>query len=333
MSSSSKASFLKHRHVQQNNFLEEGKQSLSANERSKGEEEEGKERGREGGMGNWKWSFGRNVKNRKRLSLPLPLPSSFRLRFKISLFAFIPLITILSGRARCTMATVTGSPSEAGLVCGHWIMPMLWSGGRADKISNKLAGDVACLGGSMVEHQPRLLGSRVHFPAGAFAIFSVSAKASLPISLSPFPSSFFPFLFLSLPLPLPSTFRLRFKISLFACIPLQTILLTYWITTNLLFSNIDVAKNAHRQHRTKKLTYQRQIAFSICWTRQEPCCLVGSSVILDRAVPYSNSTTVNSLFLCHFFFSKWGQRKISKSFKCSVMASAHARQWREITSM
>ena len=131
------------------------------------------------------------------LSLLLPLPSTFRLRFKISLFAFIPLITILSGRARCTMATVTGSPSEAGLVCGHWIMPMLWSGGRTDKISNKLAGDVACLGDSMVEHQPRLLGSRVWFPAGAFAIFSVSAKASLPISLSPFP-----FLFLSLPLPL-----------------------------------------------------------------------------------------------------------------------------------
>ena len=33
----------------------------------------------------------------------------------------------------------------------------------------------------MVEHQPRLLGFRVRFPAGAFAIFSVSAKASLPI--------------------------------------------------------------------------------------------------------------------------------------------------------
>ena len=59
-------------------------------------------------------------------------------------------------------------------------------------------------GGSMVEHQPRLLGFRVRFPAGAFAIFSVSAKASLPISLSlspfpfSFPSSSFPFLFLSL---------------------------------------------------------------------------------------------------------------------------------------
>ena len=104
------------------------------------------------------------------------------------------------------MATVMGSPSEAGLVCGHWIMPMLWSGGRTDKISNKLAGDVACLGGSMVEHQPCLLGSRVRFPAGAFAIFSVSAKASLPISLPPFPSSFFLFLFLSFHLPLPWTF-------------------------------------------------------------------------------------------------------------------------------
>ena len=64
----------------------------------------------------------------------------------------------------------------------------------------------------MVEHQPRLLGSRVRFPAGAFAIFSVSAKASLPISLPPFPSSFFLSLPLPfLPLPFPSTFRLRLR--------------------------------------------------------------------------------------------------------------------------
>ena len=63
----------------------------------------------------------------------------------------------------------------------------------------------------MVEHQPRLLGSWVRFPAGAFAIFSVSAKASLPISLPPFP-----FLFLSLPLPLLSSsfpFDLSFAIA------------------------------------------------------------------------------------------------------------------------
>ena len=63
-----------------------------------------------------------------------------------------------------------------------------------EKISNKLAGDVAFLGGSMVEHQLRLLGSRVQFPAGVFAtFFSVSAKASLPISLSPFLPLPFPF--------------------------------------------------------------------------------------------------------------------------------------------
>ena len=59
----------------------------------------------------------------------------------------------------------------------------------------------------MVEHQPRLLGSRVRFPAGAFAIFSVSAKASLPISFPPFPFFFLalslPFLSSSFPFDLP----------------------------------------------------------------------------------------------------------------------------------
>ena len=90
---------------------------------------------------------------------------------------------------------------------------MLWrgggGGGRADKISNKLAGrgDVACTicpGGSMAEHQPRLLGSRVRFPARTFAIFPFLPKLHLqfPFLLSlPFP---FPF-------PLPSTFRLCSK--------------------------------------------------------------------------------------------------------------------------
>ena len=108
-----------------------------------------------------------------------------------------------------------GSPERSGLVsCGHWMMPMLWSGGKADKISNKLAGDIACLGGSMAEHQPRLLGSRVRFPAGVFAIFPFLPKLHFQFPF-PFllPSSSFPFLILSLPLPfpflLPSTFRVR----------------------------------------------------------------------------------------------------------------------------
>ena len=69
----------------------------------------------------------------------------------------------------------------------------------------------------MVVHQPRLLVSRVPFLAGACATFSVSAKASLPISLSPFPPSSFPFpspfdLLLALKthsLLLPQNFKLR----------------------------------------------------------------------------------------------------------------------------
>ena len=115
-----------------------------------------------------------------------------------------------SGDSSYFMATVimTG-PERSGLVsCEHWMMPMLWSGGRADKTSNKLAGDIACLGGSMVEHQPHLLGSR-RFPAGVFAIFSVSAKASLPI---PFPFLPFPFSFPSSSFPFPSPSDLSFAL-------------------------------------------------------------------------------------------------------------------------
>ena len=88
-----------------------------------------------------------------------------------------------------------GFPKRTGLVnCGHWMMPMLWNGGRADKISNKLAGDVTCLGGSVVEHQPRLLGSRVRFSAGRLRFFPFLPKLHFQ-----FP---FPFLFLSLSLSL-----------------------------------------------------------------------------------------------------------------------------------
>ena len=71
---------------------------------------------------------------------------------------------------------------------------------------------------------------------------------------------------------------------------------------------------------------QRQIAFSITWTRQEPCGLVGSSVISDPGVPGSNSTAVNSLFLCHFFSQSEDSKKC-QSFTSTAMASAHARQW------
>ena len=86
---------------------------------------------------------------------------------------------------------------------GNW----KWSFGRHGKSRKRPSRESnpgtqqTRLGGSMVEHQPHLLGSRIRFPDGAFAIFSVSAKASLPISLSL--SSFsFPFLFLSLSLSL-----------------------------------------------------------------------------------------------------------------------------------
>ena len=64
---------------------------------------------------------------------------------------------------------------------------------------------------------------------------------------------------------------------------------------------------------------QRQIAFSITWTRQEPCGLVGSSVISDPGVPGSNSTAVNSLCLCHFF----SQSEDSKTFQ----SLSHQRRW------
>ena len=81
-------------------------------------------------------------------------------------------------------------------------------------------------------------------------------------------------------------------------------------------SNTDVAENAHRQHRTKKQTYQRQIAIAISWTRQEPRGLVGSSVISDPAAPGSNSNAVSSLFPCHFLFFKVRIVKNSTSFTC-----------------
>ena len=67
---------------------------------------------------------------------------------------------------------------------------------------DKLAGDVACLGGSMVEHRPRLLGFRVRFPAGALVFFPFLPKLHF---------QFCCLLCLPVLFPLPSTFRLRFK--------------------------------------------------------------------------------------------------------------------------
>ena len=77
---------------------------------------------------------------------------------------------------------------------------------------------------------------------------------------------------------------------------------------------------------------QRQIAFSFSWTRQKPRVLVGSSVVLDPAVPGLNCTVVNCFFLCVTFFLKVRTAKISKSFTCTAMASADARQWSLQTS-
>ena len=141
---------------------------------------------------------------------PFPLPSTFRLRCKTHSSHLLVPLTIFSVRAWCHNGDRDRSPERSGLVsCLHWMMPMLWSGGRADKISNKLAYDVACHSGSMVEHQTRLLGSRIRFPAGAYAIFSRFCQ-SFPSNF-PFPLSFpDPFLY-PFPLPLLSTFRLHYK--------------------------------------------------------------------------------------------------------------------------
>ena len=68
--------------------------------------------------------------------------------------------------------------------------------------------------------------------------------------------------------------------------------------------------NCSRVHMKKR--NQRQIAFSITWTRQEPCGLVGSSVISDPGlgVPGSRST----LHFCVAFFLKVRTAKKFKVF-------------------
>ena len=73
---------------------------------------------------------------------------------------------------------------------------------------------------------------------------------------------------------------------------------------------------AQIHHRTKK---PKTNSLFNQLTRQEPHGLVGSSVISDPAVPGSNSTAVNSLFLGHFF----SQSEDSKKFQ----SLSHERQW------
>ena len=66
------------------------------------------------------------------------------------------------------------------------------------KLSNNLAGDVACLGGLMVDLQPRLLGPGFDFLLRRLRFFPFLQKLHFQ----------FPF-FRSLPLPFPSYFRLH----------------------------------------------------------------------------------------------------------------------------
>ena len=67
---------------------------------------------------------------------------------------------------------------------GIWIDDA--NGNKAEKLSNKQAGDQACPGSSVVEHQPRLPRVPGSVPDWGVCDFSVSAKASPPISISPF---------------------------------------------------------------------------------------------------------------------------------------------------
>ena len=85
-------------------------------------------------------------------SFPFHFP--FDLALKTHFFAFPPRATILSGRARCTIVTMMGPPSEAS---ENRIMPMLWTWDRVFQLSHKVAGKVACLDSSVVKHLLRSL--------------------------------------------------------------------------------------------------------------------------------------------------------------------------------
>ena len=72
---------------------------------------------------------------------------------------------------------------------------------------------------------------------------------------------------------------------------------------------------------------QRQIAFSISWTRQEPRGLVGSSVISDPEVPGSNFTMFNSLFPISGTFCKTKIAIFVKAQGRGAKKMAHVREY------
>ena len=79
-----------------------------------------------------------------------------------------------------------------------------------------------------------------------------------------------------------------------------------------------MAKNAHRQHRTKKLTHQRQISFSITWTRQEPRGLVSWELCDFGSSGSQFEFHCGQLFISlSLSFSKWGQ----------LLSLSHVRRW------
>ena len=141
------------------------------------------------------------------LPFPFPLPSAFCLHLKCTLCAY-PICN--HSFSPCVMhnGDCDWSPEGSGLIsCGHWMMPMLWSVGRADKMSNKLAGDAACRSGSMVEHQLRLRHAGVPGSIPGWGVCDFFPF--LPKLHVQFPFSF-PFLFHSLSLSLQPSVCLRY---------------------------------------------------------------------------------------------------------------------------
>ena len=143
---------------------------------------------------------------------------------------------------------------------GNWKWSLgVWAAETSDITSQFVWNFIRSASTSQHRHHP-MPTAGVRFPAGAFAIFSVSAKASLPISLSlspfpplPLPSSSFPFLFLSLSFSLrPFVFffvnesewiLVSFMPALRACIP---------FTTNLLWEKLHKLLNIHVKKGTRK---------------------------------------------------------------------------------